>query len=280
MTILRHNVFAKPNAGLAASARPNVLVGHFPREGKGAEDDYAIHGNFFYQNRNEALFQGEGNVALYGNLFVNAYGDAVRIQPHNDIPRRLTVAFNTVLARGAGIVRGAKARRAAGIQQDVFANAVFAGVPLGRRPGARATSCAPGRSVRVPPPAHSRLRANWICAQAGIGRQRWLRKALPANAIAGRRPVISMGDRAPRMPSGPTPRSRPGPGWLPGLERKPGAGPRAPWSIMPNTLVHANIREHHAEQQTRRPPARPCSPLRPARKPPTRGAPRRPVRRT
>ncbi len=59
------------------SPRPNVLVGHFPLEGPGVDDDYAIYGNFFYQNRDEALFQGEGNVALYGNLFVNEYGDAI-----------------------------------------------------------------------------------------------------------------------------------------------------------------------------------------------------------
>ena len=117
-TIIRHNVFAKPNAGLADSARPNVLVGHFPRTGPGVEDTYAIYGNFFYQNRHEALFQGEGNVALYANVFVNDYGDAVRIQPHNDVPRRIVIAYNTVLAKDVGIVvlpkEGAPAARAAG----------------------------------------------------------------------------------------------------------------------------------------------------------------------
>ena len=75
-----------------------MLVGHFPREGRGAEDNYAVYGNFFYQNRHEALFQGEGNVALYANVFVNEHGDGVRIQPHNDVPRRIVIAFNTVLA--------------------------------------------------------------------------------------------------------------------------------------------------------------------------------------
>ncbi len=62
----------KPCSGRADSARPNVLVGHFPRQGRGVEDDYLIHDNFFYQNRHESLFQGEGNVVpLTGNLFVN-----------------------------------------------------------------------------------------------------------------------------------------------------------------------------------------------------------------
>jgi hypothetical protein len=106
-----------------------VLVGHFPREGRGAEDNYAVYGNFFYQNRHEALFQGEGNVALYANVFVNEHGDGVRIQPHNDVPRRIVIAFNTVLARDAGIVVTPK-EGVPLLQQEVFANAVFAGVPF------------------------------------------------------------------------------------------------------------------------------------------------------
>jgi len=128
-TIIRHNVFAKPEAGSSESARPNVLVGHFPLEGPGAEDDYAVYGNFFYQNRHEALFQGEGNVALYGNLFVNEHGDAIRIQPHNDIPRRILIAYNTVVAAGAGISVIQK-EGAPLFRQIVTANAVFAGVAL------------------------------------------------------------------------------------------------------------------------------------------------------
>ena len=129
MTIIRHNVFAKPNAGSPESPRPNVLVGHFPREGAGAEDDYAIYGNFFYQNRHEALFQGEGNMAIYSNLFFNEHGDAIRIQPHNDIPRRIVIAFNTVLAKGTGISVIRK-EGAPYYQQSVHANAVFAAVTI------------------------------------------------------------------------------------------------------------------------------------------------------
>jgi hypothetical protein len=128
-TIIRHNVFAKPDGDWTEAPRPNVLVGHFPLEGAGAEDDYAIYGNFFYQNRLEALFQGEGNVALYDNLFVNAFGDAIRIQPHNDIPRRIVIAFNTVVAKGAGISLIQK-EGAPRYPQTVGANAVFAGIPI------------------------------------------------------------------------------------------------------------------------------------------------------
>ena len=129
MTIIRHNVFAKPDGVSTEAPRPNVLVGHFPRDGAGVEDDYAIYGNFFYQNRQEALFQGEGNVALYDNLFVNSYGDAIRIQPHNDIPRRIVIAFNTVLAKDAGISLMQK-EGAPRYPQFVGANAVFAGIPI------------------------------------------------------------------------------------------------------------------------------------------------------
>jgi len=106
-----------------------VLVGHFPLEGPGAEDDYAVYGNFFNQNRHEALFQGEGNVAIYSNLFVNEHGDAIRIQPHNDIPRRILIAYNTILAAGAGISVLQK-EGAPTFPQLVTANAVFAGVAL------------------------------------------------------------------------------------------------------------------------------------------------------
>ena len=102
VTVIRDNVFAKPEGGTAEAPRPNVLVGHFPLEGAGHDDQYVVYGNFFYQNRLESLFQGEGNVAIYGNLFVNAHGDGIRIQPHNDIPRRIDIAFNTVLARNTG----------------------------------------------------------------------------------------------------------------------------------------------------------------------------------
>ncbi len=136
ITIIRHNVFAKPDAGSAEAARPNVLVGHFPREGRGAEDNYAVYGNFFYQNRHEALFQGEGNVALYANVFVNEHGDGVRIQPHNDVPRRIVIAFNTVLARDAGIVVTPK-EGVPLLQQEVVANAVFAGMPFAAAQGSR-----------------------------------------------------------------------------------------------------------------------------------------------
>jgi hypothetical protein len=130
VTIIRHNVFSKAhNASLPPKMRPNVLVGHWPGNGPGAGDHYEIYGNLFYQNPHEALFQGEGNLALYNNLFVNEYGDAIHIQPHNDIPKTIDIFFNTVLARDKGIVIRAT-KGATSFRQTVGGNAVFAEVPL------------------------------------------------------------------------------------------------------------------------------------------------------
>jgi hypothetical protein len=127
-TIIRHNVFSKQNnASSGADARPNVLVGHLPLSGAGADDRYEIYGNFFYQNPVDALFQGEGNIALHDNVFVNASGSAVNITSHNDKPRNVTVYHNTVVASGNGI-RIANADPA--YVQKIIANAVFAATPV------------------------------------------------------------------------------------------------------------------------------------------------------
>lgn len=129
MTIIRHNVFSKAaNAASGADARPNLLVGHWPLSGVGVDDVYLIYGNFFYQNPTvEPLFQGEGNVALYQNLFVSDDGDGVAIQPHNDVPRMIRIFNNTALTAGTGIrVTGGDTR----YQQHVIGNAVFAANPL------------------------------------------------------------------------------------------------------------------------------------------------------
>ncbi len=123
-TVIRGNVFSKGgNASIGDRARPNLLVGHFPPVGPGSEDMYLIHGNIFYGNPTEALFQGEGNVACYSNMLVNPHGPGISIQPHNGAPRVVRIFQNTVVARGTGIsVRGV----AEGFTPIVFANAVFA----------------------------------------------------------------------------------------------------------------------------------------------------------
>ncbi len=127
-TIIRHNVFSKANGGsTGGAARPNLLVGHWPLSGPGADDDYLIYGNFFYQNPAEALFQGEGNVIFYGNLLVNDFGPAVHIQPHNGEPRRVRLFQNTVVASTTGLqVIGGLG----GFTRELTGNAVFAATPL------------------------------------------------------------------------------------------------------------------------------------------------------
>jgi len=126
-TIIRNNVFTKSKNSSTSKPRPNLLVGHFPLSGPGKNDTYEIYGNFFYQNPTEALFQGEGNVALYNNLFFTSTGNAVIIQPHKDVPREIRVFNNTIVARGRGIRVIGGSRTAI---QKVLGNAVFAGKPI------------------------------------------------------------------------------------------------------------------------------------------------------
>jgi hypothetical protein len=129
-TIVRHNVFSKQHgAATEAMARPNVLLGHGPLKGAGADDSYQVYGNFFYDNPSEALFQGEGNIELHHNVFWNRHGDAIHIQPHNDVPKRITLVHNTVLATGTGI-RVLNPEGAAHYPQIASANAVFAATPI------------------------------------------------------------------------------------------------------------------------------------------------------
>lgn len=132
-TIIRRNRFSKAeNASTGPAARPNVLLGHFPPDGVGAEDEYVVYGNLFFQNPAEALFQGEGNIALYNNLFFNSRPSgfpAVAIQPHNGVPRRIRVFFNTVVNPDDGI-RLSLGPGSERFEQRISGNAVFAGRPL------------------------------------------------------------------------------------------------------------------------------------------------------
>ena len=130
-TTIRHNVFSKANnASSGGNARPNLLVGHWPLSGPGSSDYYQIYGNFFFQNPVEALFQGEGNLALYANLFLNDSDPgipAIAIQPQNDVPKAIEVFRNTVVAASRGVrVSGGDP----GFQQRVVGNAVFASLPI------------------------------------------------------------------------------------------------------------------------------------------------------
>jgi hypothetical protein len=127
-TVIRYNLFSKAGAQPSPQARPNVLLGHFPLTEAGSEDRYLVYGNFFLHNPSEALFQAEGRVALYDNIFINGSGDAIRIQPHNDVPRDMMIFSNTVLASGVGI----QVRQAEGTayRQRVIANVVSAGNPV------------------------------------------------------------------------------------------------------------------------------------------------------
>jgi hypothetical protein len=120
-TVIRHNVLSKAlGASDGPMARPNLLVGYFPATGAGSQDLYLVYGNFLYQNPHERLFQAQGSVALYDNVFVNTLGDAVAIQPRSHLPRIIDVFHNTVVSKDVGIYldKGYVAR--------ILGNAVFA----------------------------------------------------------------------------------------------------------------------------------------------------------
>jgi hypothetical protein len=103
-TVIRRNLIVKSRVATAPElARPSLLVGHFPLAGPGVQDRYLVYANLLVDNPSEALFQGEGNVALYNNLMINPRGEGVRIQPHNHKPREVAVFNNTIVAAALGI---------------------------------------------------------------------------------------------------------------------------------------------------------------------------------
>lgn len=128
VTIIRQNVFSKAqHASSGDDARPNLLVGHFPKQGEGSEDVYEISNNLFFCNPGEALLQGEGNLSITANLFINPMGDALVMQPHHDVPRRITIRNNFVAAAGRGI---SISKASVSYSQSVSDNWVFAFQPL------------------------------------------------------------------------------------------------------------------------------------------------------
>lgn len=137
VTIIRKNVFRKSgNSAIEKLARPNVLIGHLPLQGPGSDDRYLVYGNLFLNNPSEALFQAEGRLALYNNIFINALGNAIHIQPHNDIPRDMDIFYNTVLASGAGIIVREPAQADGSHTQRVTGNVISAAAPLQARDAA------------------------------------------------------------------------------------------------------------------------------------------------
>jgi hypothetical protein len=104
-TVIRHNVLSKAAGGSSGpAARPNLLLGHWPLGGEGSQDRYLVYGNFIADNPHEALVQAEGNVAIYNNVLRNAYGPGIHIQPHNDVPREVSILLNTIITSGNPIV--------------------------------------------------------------------------------------------------------------------------------------------------------------------------------
>lgn len=127
-TIIRHNLFTKARkAATGVHARPNVLLGHFPRQGPGSEDVHELTNNVFFCNPVESLVQAEGNLTITGNIMVNPAGDAVSIQPHHDIPKHVRLERNFIVASGRGV---SIANASSSHRQAIADNWVFSPIPL------------------------------------------------------------------------------------------------------------------------------------------------------
>ena len=129
-TTIRYNVISREEGFDPDTPRPNLLVGNFPASGPGEDDYYEIYGNFLWQNPNEGLFQGTGNIAFYNNLLVNhqAGGWGMFSFPHNGFnPRNLYYFNNTILSAAEGIEIN---NPNTDYEQMVVGNAVFADIPL------------------------------------------------------------------------------------------------------------------------------------------------------
>ena len=129
-TTIRYNVISKEENGDPDTPRPNLLVGNFPASGPGENDFYEIYGNFLFENPNEGLFQGTGNIAFYNNLLFSSSTDswAIFSFPHNGFaPRDLHIFNNTILCAGEGIDID---NPNPAYDQRVVGNAVFAALPL------------------------------------------------------------------------------------------------------------------------------------------------------
>ncbi len=137
VTLIRHNVFIKDNDPSDQGDRPNLLLGHFPISGTGAGDRYEVYGNLFYHNPREALFQGEGNIHLHDNVFVDSGNGwpAINIRPHNDVPKDIAIYNNTIFSADTGItVTGVDSE----FNQMVVGNVIFADTPLSLTSGVSA----------------------------------------------------------------------------------------------------------------------------------------------
>ena len=127
-TLIQGNFFSKSsNASEGQMARPNLLVGHLPVVGAGSQDRYEVVHNVFYFNPVEVLLQGEGNLLISDNIFVNPMGSAIAIRPHHDVPRQVDIKRNFIAAASAGVsVTGGHP----GYRQLVESNSVYAKEPL------------------------------------------------------------------------------------------------------------------------------------------------------
>ncbi len=202
-TRIEANLFSKrARSETGGNARPNVLIGALPTQGPGANDQYIVQRNLFYQNPTENLFQGEGNIALISNLMINDHNGGIEIRPHNGKPRDIQLLYNTIITRGRGV-------KVVGIDNPrpptLLGNIVFAGstsiAPAGFstcNPESRyRSSLVTGslqtgdRSLRLQPPAES-YRLDKDCGHDTLGLD-----TIPPDMFGNPRPPLTAGALPP-----------------------------------------------------------------------------------
>lgn len=130
-TVIRHNVFIK-NDNICSSdgCRPNLLTGGFPDSGSGSSDMYEIYGNFFFNNRYEALFQGTGRISLHDNIFVQPHANgypAVSLVAHDGKAMQIGFVYNNTIYTPE---RALSISSLPAIDHAIVGNLIFAATPL------------------------------------------------------------------------------------------------------------------------------------------------------
>ncbi len=122
-TIVGNVIIKQARSSTGSLARPNLLVGHFPPRGPGANDRYLIWGNLLFENssREEPLFQGEGHFEFFNNVLINRHGPGLLIKRHNLRPQRIAVFKNRIYSQSYALdIHGADPAYAQSVKNNLL----------------------------------------------------------------------------------------------------------------------------------------------------------------
>jgi hypothetical protein len=149
-TLIRHNVLIKNNKKGPSGARPNLLVGGFPRRGPGKDDLYQIYGNLIVNNPFDALIQASGRVVIHDNILVGATNTALVLRNH-DLPLDYARVYsNTIYGGSKGISVGNSPAVSQVVGNLIFAKAGISGTIADKRANIVASISEAGSYVVAP----------------------------------------------------------------------------------------------------------------------------------